>query len=270
MGNFFSDLFDTGGDLEVAADPYGGARTKLLKYLTGSPTDPSDMGLIGKPGPKYPGKKTASLSDAEMKSLNFLDQYGGTQYGSTMGAAKKEIEKTLGGDYDPVNSPYYQSVKAEAERNLDKTNKAIASNSAGAGRYYTGARMKGQREASTDVYNNLNTVLGGIAQTERQNRLNVLPQAQELAKTEANLPLQKATAFQSLGALPRNVEQADINATIEDWLRSEYQYPQNMLNLIAGIQTPPTYRESAPGAGAQAVSGISQGIGQLLPLLAFL
>lgn len=266
-GGALGGLFDPGGGLKVAADPYGDARTKLLKYLTGDPANPNDTGLIGKAGPTYSGETVAPLSTQQNQSFDFLNKYGASDFGSTMGAAKNEINKTLGDAYDPTTSPYYQAVKATAAQNLKNTNTQIASDSAGAGRYFTGARLKAQAKAATDSGNSLDTIMGTLAQQERQNKLSVIPQAMSLAQSEQQLPLQKATAFQTLGALPQQNAQAQDTSNLSQWQNSNLTYPMQILNMIAGIQTPPTYQQTPPGIGTQLLTGAGSSMASMLPLM---
>ena len=231
MSGLFKSKKTTPEVAEVA-DPYGSVRDPLLKWLSGQ---------IGKPAETYKGEFVAPASEQEKQSLDFLKQYTtqGTPEGINL--AKEEYRKTLQGEYDPTTSPYYQAVKAESARNLEDTLGGIKSAAAGGGRYWTGARLGEEREARTDVGNALNTLLGGMAETERARRLQAAPMAAQLGQQEQQLPLQQATALQTLGALPRTLEQAQNQALYNEWLRSTQEYPLNIAQLAAGVQQPPMY-----------------------------
>src|SRR3990167_3451137 len=159
MANPLSDFFMGGKpSYSVAVDPYKSTRESLTKWLDSQ---------IGQNAPAYGGEKVAPLSPYENQSFDFLRQYGDSGYGSTFQGAKNEINKTLSGGYDPSSSPYYQAVKAGADRNLAETQKNIASNAAGGGgRYWTGARLKEQDNAATDTNIGLNQMLGGMRSEE--------------------------------------------------------------------------------------------------------
>ena len=238
----------------AVADPYGDVRTKLNDWLGKN---------IGQPGKSYTGETVAPMSDQEKASLGKVDQYANSSLGDTFTNAKKVINDTLTNPNDPASSPYYQAVKAEAQRNLDLTNKQIASNTAGGGRYYSGARVRNQREAGVDVNNALNTKLGEMAMQERQNQINMVPQALTFAQTEQNNPLQQAAALQTYGALPRTIAQAQDQASLEDWLRSNYQWPTQIGSLAAGVQQAPLYQQNAPSFGQQLQSSAAQMLPQL-------
>ena len=261
-------------NLRVAADPYARVRNQLINWLTGDPSKGETSGQIGQPGQSYQGEMVAPLSEYENKSFDFLRQYGeqGANSSETMNNARGEINKTLTNQYDPTTSPYYQAVKAQAAVNLQDTQKNIANNAAGGGRYWTGARLAEQGDAARDSELGLNTMLGGMAEKERQNRLNVLPQALAFGQNEQNLPLQQAGAYQALGSLPRSIQQAGDTANQNEWLRSQVEYPLEIGRLAAGVQTPPTYQQKPPSAMEQLLGIGGQaagmwGMSKLLPVL---
>lgn len=245
------------GEASVAADPYGDLRKPFVDYLKNQ---------IGKTGPTYSGEITAPMSDQENQSLTKVNEYANQTQGgnSTINAGKKQIEDTLNGNYDPSTSPYYQAVKAQAAQNLTDTNKQIASDSAGAGRYFTGSRIKQQSRAASDSALNLNTILGQQAENERQRQVSLVPQALSYGQSEQQLPLQQAAALQTIGALPRTLQQNTDTAKQNEFYKSQYDYPLSILQLIAGVQTPPTYNQPQ---GNPLLAGLGQGAGSMLPLL---
>ncbi len=238
--SFFDDMFGSGKGVSEVADPYAGVRESYLKWLTPE---------IGKAGPSYPGQLVAPMSPQETQSFDFLRKYGegGITASPTFQQGKSEISKTLTDQYNPATSPYYQAVKAEASKNLQDTQKEIASKAAGGGRYWAGARLGRQQEAASETERGLNTLLGTMAETERQRRLNVLPQAFQYGEAEAREPLQKAEAFQRVGALPRQIEQMLNTANYQDWLQANVDYPMQIAQMAQGTQQAPLYQQNTPG-----------------------
>lgn len=241
MGNlwFLNPGEDRGEGVKAVADPYGKVRESYLNWLTPE---------IGKAGPSYPGQLVAPMSPQESQSFDFLRKYGegGITASPTFQQGKSEISKTLTDQYNPATSPYYQAVKAEAAKNLQETQKGIAGKAAGGGRYWAGARLGRQQEAASETERGLNTLLGQMAETERQRRLNVLPQAFQYGQAEAQEPLQKAEAFQTLGALPRQIEQMLNTANYQDWLRANVEYPMQIGQMAQGTQQAPLYQQNTP------------------------
>jgi hypothetical protein len=207
-------------------DPFKDLRGKTTEYLSGQ---------IGKAAPTYSGELVAPKTTQEGQSLDWLKKYADQGTSEGMNLANEEVRKTMTGYYDPSSSPYYQAVKAESARNLANTNQDIASQSAGGGRYWGGARLEQQREAGTDVANSLNTMLGQMAEQERMNRLNTVPIAAQLGQYEENVPLAKTQALQQYGSLDRTLQQANDEAIYNEWLRSTQDYPLQIAQLAQGL-----------------------------------
>lgn len=251
-------------EVTAVADPYGAVREKLNSWLSGT---------IGTTGPTYSGDRVAKMSDQEKQSLNKVNEYASTPIPTEWKNASNEINKTLTGSYDPATSPYYQAVKAEAARNLDLTNKQIASNAAGAGRYWSGARLKTQGDAGVATANSLNTVMGQQAENERQRMIQAVPLAQSLGTDMTELPLKQATALQTLGALPRSLQQAYLDAIYNEWNTSTREWPLKTAAIAQGVQQAPLYAQSgyiqnpsvmqqlSPMLGEVAKAGISAASG---------
>ena len=213
--------------LSTFYDPFASTREATNAWLTSQ---------VGKPGPDYGGERVAPMSELEAAS-----QASGAKYaaapatGESLALAQDEIKKTLSGDYDPSTSPYYQAVKAEAEKNLVQTNKDIADASSGGRRYFSGARLKAQADASRDVNLGLNTTLASLAEKERQNRLSVVPVAADIDKQATDAEAKKALNLQSIGALPRELQQALMDAAYQEWLAANYDYPLNIAQISSGL-----------------------------------
>lgn len=245
MGDFFKSKKQT-PEVAVVADPYKDVREPLNNYLNQN---------IGKVTP-YQGEQVAPMSSQEQKSLGTLDQYTGGADSSTYNAGKAQIEGTLNGKYDPTTSPYYQAVKAEAYRNLGDTQKGIADNAAGGGRYWSGARLQEQGRAGTDVANSLNTVMGDLANKERDRQMQMVPQAMSYGQYAEQAPLRQTEALQTYGALPRTINQATDQAAYEEWIRSNFTQPMQVAQLASGVQQAPVYGqvEYSPSGFSQLMS----------------
>ena len=214
---------------------------------------------IGKPGETYQGNIVSDLTEQEKESLNYLSQYGqgGLEQNATFQNANKVVNDTLTNKYDPASSPYYQAVKAESARNLADTQRNIESTAGGAGNVWTGGRIKAQGEAATNNALGLNTILGQLAQQERQNQLNIIPQALSMATDVTNEPLAKTAAFQQFGSLPRTVEDAKNEATYNEWIRANVEYPMMIAQLASGSIENPLYQANPTGV----IPGLLAGLG---------
>ena len=222
-------------EVSSIADPYGGVRNSLTSWL---------QSQVGQPAQQYGGEMAAPLSGQEKQSFDYLNKYinQGTPQGTSL--ANEEVRKTMQGEYDPTSSPYYQAVKAEAARNLEDTQSQISDQAAGGGRYWTGARLGAQANALTDYGLGLNKTLYGMAENERQNRLNTAPFAAQLGQQERDQPLGQARALQGLGGLERNVNQSRDEAVYNEWVNANRNYPMQIGQMASGVQQAPLYAQS--------------------------
>lgn len=236
-------------------DPFKSSREALNTFLTSQ---------VGKPGPAYTAPRVAPTGPLEDKSLEIGKAYGDRPAtGGNFSAASDEIKKTLSGDYDPSSSPYYQAVKAEAERNLDKTNERIADTTAGGRTYFSGLRQQMEGEAARDVNIDLNKTLAALSENERARRLQAVPLALQADNYEGDAAYNQAVGLQDIGQLPRSLDQAALDAAYEQFVMANYEYPLNIAQLASGpsqqepifIQTGYTRRK--PSLGAQTLAQLS-------------
>lgn len=223
-----SGMFGSGTStpqLSVIADPYAGVRSNLEKYI--------NRGLTGN-NPTYSGQRVAPLSGQEKDSLNWLQNYVSASVPKTTEAARKSVTDTLTGKFDPASSPFYQAVKAESARNLADTQANIASNAAGAGRYWSGGRLRAQGNAAVDNANNLNTVLGTLADQERTRQMQAVTQGMLLGQQESSEGLNKAEALQKYGGIERSLQQAINDAAYQEWMNVNYPSQANLMNSLQG------------------------------------
>ena len=234
MGKNFFESSEKMQKVGVAADPYQAVREPLVDWLSKQ---------IGQPGESYTGEIVAPMSDEEKRSMEFLKTYADSGKSRVGQLGSEEVQKTLSGDYNPTTSPYYQAVKAESARLLGEQQKNIGELAAAKGRYQTGGRIAEQSRAGTEVVQGLNTLLGSLAEKERERRLQAAQMAQAIGQYEEQDPLRKAAALQEFGALPRGIDQAANEALYREWMRVNQDYPLNIAQLASGVQQAPLYSE---------------------------
>ena len=239
--------------LQTFYDPFKTTREAVNTWLTEQ---------TGKQGPTYSGDRVAPMTDIEKASQDSAAKYAAQPAtGESLSLAQDEIKKTLSGEYDPSTSPYYQAVKAEAERNLADTNKQIADKSTMGRRYFSGSRVKAQADATSDVNIALNKELGAMSERERQNRLAAVPQAAAIDAQASNAEAKKAANLQTIGALPRELQQALMDAAYQEWMAANYDYPLNIAQIGSGLAArEPTWVQQ----GYQTQPSSSAGWGNIL------
>lgn len=183
----------------------------------------------------YSGQLTADETAQEKQSTSLLQKYLDSTDSSLTTAAKKEYSDTLSSDkYDPATSGYYQAVKAEANKNLAETQKNIASQAAGGGSYWSGARLASQSDAAEDTANSLNETIYSLANQERQNKLTAASAAADLGQEETETDLKKAAAAQTYGSLERTLQQSSLDKLYSDYLNTQ-SYGTSLANIIASL-----------------------------------
>lgn len=234
----YSNVADTAG--------LGEATAQWLKSRLGSSAD------------MYGGEMVAGKTPEEQKSLDYLNRYVAGGDSESTKLAKGEVKKTLTGNtYDPTKSGYYAAVKAEASKNLADTQNSIADQAAGGGRYWSGARLTQQADTGADMANKLNQTIYGLADQERQNKLNAANLATTLGQNEEQKNLSKASALQSLGSLDRTIQQARDEAVYNEWLRATQEYPLQIASLANSRE--PYYAQTVkqPSQFSSLVSSLS-------------
>ena len=236
MSGFFSS---GGGDyqspsMEMVADPYKRIRKSTEDWL---------VGQMGKPGPYYEaGKTVPDMGWGGEKSLEMMKKYfGNTTVPKSVGLAEAEIAKTLQSKYDPSESPYYQAMKAAAERNRTEALKMIDEDAGARGQRFSGARDELRKDAIVENANNMDRLLGEMTLQERQNRLAAVPQALQIASNQVGLPLTAAQGLQTTGEYDRNLEAARQQAIYNHWMQANYNWPMNIGQLGVSMQGPPIY-----------------------------
>ncbi len=181
--------------------------------------------------PSYTGQMTAPASSYETQGLELLNKYLTSQPSSYYGLAGNELAKTMGGEYDPASSPFYQAMRTSQMANLEEAKKGLGSDLSARGLFYSPARTKGVTDLTEGVTNNLNLTLGQMAENERSRRLSSVPYAMQLGGIEENRPALMAQMAMELGSLPRELQRADLNAKYQDYLKG-LDLDQNTINSI--------------------------------------
>ena len=177
-----------------------------------------------KPGQPYGGQLSAPISGFETQGLGnlqrYLDQPDTTDL---LPAAGQNVLQTLTGGFDPYNSKFFQAARDAALYNrqqaVDLTNRDLA----GQNRFFSSERVNKIGDINAQTSNFLNQVLADLSEKERDRQISVLPQAQSLDREIMTAPLRKATAATTVGALPRELGQADLERSYQEFSRQRQE-----------------------------------------------
>jgi len=183
------------------------------------------------PGKDYTGNFTASMTQPEKMSQDFLLQYLNSEgTGDLFGLAKDEVSKTLTGGYDPYTSEYYKPFKEAALNEQADAIDRLRRSQGARGSYFHEGVMRDEADVTNTTTNYLDQLLATISQNERANRMNVIPTALQMDQYETNIPLAKTQAAQAYGSLPRLIEQSDLESQYQNFVRQ-----QNEKATIPGV-----------------------------------
>lgn len=179
-----------------------------------------------KPGTDYSGDFTAPLTGFENTGLNRLQQFlGAPELGALFGAGKQHVLDTVGGKFaDPATSPYIQSIINLSKGNLQDSIDNIRAQRGGRGTYFTQQGIEEEGRMAGQAQNYLDTVIGNFVNQERGRQLQAVPLAGAMDQYENfDAPLKKIGASQELGALPRLIEQSDLESQYADFQRQQQE-----------------------------------------------
>jgi hypothetical protein len=195
------------------------------------------------PGAEYTGEFTAGPTSQETASLDMLTKFMGSSplFGDLYSAGKGQIMDTLGGRYaDPNESPFIKSMINLSQQNMgDMINQTRARRGA-RGTYYTKAGIQEEGDIAERSQNYLNSVIGEFINNERGRMFQAAPIAQAMDQYEnLDAPIQKIAAGQSLGSLLRTIEQGDLEAQYQDFIRKreEMAMPIKEAGSLYGTST---------------------------------
>ena len=206
-------------------------------------------------GTTYQGPLTAALSEYEQQGLGTLGEYlksAPATESPLYQASSDEILKTLQGtEYDPVNSDYYRAYRTQVIRELEDAKDRLAARASAGDKLFGGGRIKTEGEMEEGAVGNMAVLLGQMQERERERRLGAVPQALELTRYGEEAPVSRVTAAETLGALPRLVEQASMDAEYQEWIRALNDLGIG-LDVATGLAT---YQPQSAVVPGQAIGG---------------
>lgn len=215
-------IFTKKEKIKLAPEAYPGQRKQLGTLA--KTAEPGATERLERAGETYPGPLMAALSEFEETGLEglkgYLDKPLPTE-GQLYTSAVDEIVKTLSGEeYDPSQGEYYQAYKTSVLRELEEAKDRLAARASAGDKFFGGGRIATEGELEESALGNMAMVLGELAEKERERRLGAVSQALGLTQYEEEASLQRIAASQQFGALPRLIEQAEMDAEYQEWIRA--------------------------------------------------
>lgn len=237
------------------------------------------------PGEAYSGQLSIKQpSSYENQGLGLLDSLlKAPNTGDLYSAASNQLMDTLSGKFaDPSTSPFIKAMTTYANQSLGDAIDQSRATAGARGNFFSTAALRNESNLSERTQNFLNTVVGDFIQGERGRQIQAVPLAQDLEKYGSLVaPLSKIEASMTAGALPRLLEQADLERQYKEYQRQRtelsgvptlganllgadinYGYPNltapqqsqtsglsSILQTLSGAYTPSYPTGQKPGAG---------------------
>ena len=187
-----------------------------------------------RPGEAFTGELNAPMTGFENQGMAFLQQFLNQGPSEAFTAGKGELMKTLAGGYDPRTSPFFSGLRDSAMINQQDMVDRINRESAGAGNFYSDARLKSiSNDALSRTTSFMNEILGKLFEGERGKMFEAAKLAPEYAAYEENAPLRKSAAATEIGSIPRVIQQASYERNYQEFKR---QQEERRLPLEAGVR----------------------------------
>ena len=201
---------------------------------------------ISRAGEAYPGQLTAGLSDLEKQAIGLGQQAMSQPSLASMlaneplyQASRQQLMSTLTGTYDPVAGAYYQGLRNQVMRELQDAQARLAAQTSARDAFFGGGRISAAGRLQEGALNTLTQELGRLYENERARQLQAAQLGGQMGYQQAiattTEPWQRAQYAAELGALPRAIEQAELDARYQEWLRqlSDLGLPLDVLMSVA-------------------------------------
>jgi hypothetical protein len=239
--SWLSDIFGGGGGDVEFFDPYENqqARGWLYSLLTSHP-------------PEIPARPIAPLGELEQQGQQLLGEYVGGGMPRAYELGMSELEKTLGGGYDPATSLFYKGFRQESEAEEERLANKLGRRSQIAGMFKSTPAIKEEiRERSPFAASRLQT-LGQLTEAERSRRFGAIPilaQYGQLAEAE---PIKKLAAISQYG--PQGYEQSILDAIYQAQMANlmfPYTTQADIASRIMGAPVNAAMTQPEPGMLSQ-------------------
>lgn len=225
------------------------------------------------PGSGYTGKLTAPMTGLESQGQGILQSYlNGGGSGPLLDAADQQIQDTLAGKYtNPNTNPFIQSMKALSTQNLNDSINSARASSGARGNYFSTAAITGENLLRQKSNTDLNAQIGSVLNQERANQFNAVPIAQTLDQYKnQTLPLSQIGASQQYGGLQRTIDQANLEAQYNEYVRQQKELAGVMdtaqgtasstqSNYVPNLVSPTTTQDNSLGSILGIISKLNLG-----------
>lgn len=222
-------------------------------------------------GQAYSGDMSAPMTGFEHQGIEqFLSEYLGGGVSNQTSDVRSLLNNTINGGFDPGTSAYYQALRDATNQNRTLAVSNSNADFAKRGKFFSTAAMNKVGDINSQTSNALNLALAELGNQERNRSMNAVGPALGLEQYLTNIPLNKATAATTIGAIPRQLKQEELDRMYNDFKRQQTEVGSvvnrggvSNATINQGYPLQPMYEQSPqPNLAA-----IGQTTAQLLPFL---
>ena len=219
MSNFLSKLFQT-QKTEIKPQL---VETPEQKKMGSMLTDYASRYGENLPSPyePYGGRLSSAIPSQYGDISSLLSGYMGTPSSEMMGLGGEEIRKTLTGEYDPMTSDYYKSMRKGILGEVEKAQHTLKQKAQQAGMFKSMGRMLEEADVEGQGLSRLQDVAAGLTESERERRFAAAPIAAGFGQYAEEKPLRSLSAISQYAGIPAGFEQADLDRQYQEYLRQK-------------------------------------------------
>lgn len=203
--------------------------------------------FIDEGGRKYTGQMTAEPQKYEGYLPGLVESYANRSETPLYSSAKSQLQSTLNDNYDPYNSQYYKAYRDQSMANLEEAQNLARQSANVGGMLRSSGRLNTENKLIGSTTRDLNSILAGMYEKERMNKLAAVDPAFQMSQYEEGAPLRTAEAVMGVGGYQTQQKQAGLDRLYQDYLNS-IGMEQNAAQTLAN---PGTYNYYQPTYSTQ-------------------
>jgi len=236
------------GGSTIGASMLGGKskKVKIPPQVSGSMQWLYD--LLQQPAPTIPTRQIAGMTPTEQAGQGILAEFAGAGPPEGYTAGMAELMKIIGGEYDPRTSPYYKGFREASLEAEEGTVNQLSRGMQKRGMYTSSPSIAQEGKLRRNFATDRLQLLGSLFESERNKQFAAIPELLEFGRFDVNYPLTKLDAISKFGALPRNLNQQQLDAALDQIMQTimfDYEKKAPIAGGILGATMPVQGPESS-------------------------
>lgn len=221
-------LFSSGSTKVKVVDPLAPQKTSAADWL---------QNLLNQPTPSIPTRQISGMTETEQQGQQILSGMASAGLPSIYTQGQDVLSKILAEPTDITALPEYKAIISSVGKETSEAVNQVLRRMQISGMETSSPQGKAVGKEISAGGERMLAELAPLAENERNRRLQALGLAGDYATTGQNLQTQILGAIQQYGALPRELDQAQKDAMLQQMMMKilfPYQYGGNIASSILG------------------------------------